>query len=103
MPPPLRRKLELGERVVARRNGLRRDEEDEQIALRDRGADPRVERLARRQRRPVAKHPVAFPLERELDARGRLAQRGWIREKDRALHRAGSRKMSSFRTPGNAK
>jgi hypothetical protein len=88
--PPLLGELELGERVAARRNGFRCDEEDEEIALLDRGADPRVEGLARRQRRAVAKHSVAFSLERQLDARGRLFKRGWVRKKDCALHRAGS-------------
>jgi hypothetical protein len=74
VPPLLLGELELGERVAARRDGFRRDQEDEEVALLDGGAYPRIERLARRQRGAVAKHGVAFPLERELDARGRLIQ-----------------------------
>src|SRR6185436_2942022 len=85
---PLLGKRELGEGVAARRDGFRRDEEDEEVALLDRGPDPRVEGLARRQRRAVAKHRVTFSLERQLDARGRLLERGWVRKKDRARHRA---------------
>src|SRR5258706_10812212 len=82
MPPLLFGECELGERVAALRDRLVADEEDEEVAVLDRGAYPRVEGLARGQRRAIAKDGVPFSFERQLDARRRFALLRGIREKD---------------------
>ena len=66
MAPALLREIQLGERVAAGRDRLRRDEKDEHVAVGNRLAQLSVEGLARFEFGAVDEAVMAFGVQRKL-------------------------------------